>query len=363
VSQHLDIREALLNALQQAKLGQGHCAPNPSVGAIVTDSNNKIIAADYHRGPGLAHAEIMVLNKLKNITDNAILYVTLEPCSHYGKTPPCTDAIIRSGIKKIIYAYQDPNPIVSGNSKRILNDAGIICEHYPLTEIDNFYNSYRYWCATKKPYITAKLALTLDGKIAGKNSQPVKITGSKINVYTHQQRKNHDAILTTVKTVIADDPQLNARVDNQIFSKPLYILDRKLQLPLNAKIFTTTKSITVFHEKQLADDKIQRLTALGVRCIETEVNQFELCLNQIIKQIGRDGMHTLWIEAGGKCFSSFIEKQLLQRVLIYLAPCLLGEGQNAFTSTLKIDFASQNINWKQIGNDVLCEIYFQNEKA
>jgi diaminohydroxyphosphoribosylaminopyrimidine deaminase/5-amino-6-(5-phosphoribosylamino)uracil reductase len=349
----------LLAALRLAEIRRGFCAPNPAVGAVIVNQMGDVLATGYHQGPGLPHAEIDALNKLTQIPDNVTILVTLEPCCHYGKTPPCTDTIIQSGIKRIVYSYRDPNPIVFGKGESALRSAGILCEYFPLQEVNDFYESYYHWHTTKIPFITAKIALSLDGKISGKNSEPIQLTGQQINEFTHQQRKIHDAILTTAKTIHLDDPQLNARVDDEIIAKPIYILDSKLTLLPKARILSTAKNITVFHARNIAEEKKHILIALGVRCIPIDEEEDGLDLHQIIKFIGKDGIHDLWIEAGGECFSNLLKQKLLQRAFIYIAPRLVSEGKIGFDSKFQFDFSSHDIRWQQIGKDMLCEIQFK----
>lgn len=346
----------LQQALDLAKIRRGFCAPNPSVGAVIV-KNGEVIATGYHFAAGQPHAEIDALKKINNQAHDATIYVTLEPCCHFGKTPPCTEAIIKSGIKHVIYAYRDPNPVVAGKGEAALLAANIECQQVSLPEIDQFYKSYTYWQQTKKPFITAKIALTLDGKIAGKNNRPIPITEAPLNQYTHLNRKNSDAILTTAKTIIQDDPQLNARYQNETIPKPIYILDSQLTLPLTAQIFETAKSLTLFHAKNPSKDRLQALEALKVRCIPIDTNDSGLRLDQVIDFIGKDGIQDLWIEAGGQCFTTFADQNLLQKALIYIAPQAIGpEGLSAFNAPF--DFRTEQIQWQQFGNDVLCEIHW-----
>lgn len=357
---YLNHQQHLLHALDLANIRRGFCAPNPAVGSIIVNEKGEVISEGYHHGPGLPHAEVNAFNNAKiNNLENCTLYVTLEPCCHFGRTPPCTDAIIRSGIKNVVYAFRDPNPIVSGKGEEVLHQAGISCAHLSLPEIDQFYQSYQYWHHTKKPYITAKIAMTLNGKIAGKNFSPIKITNDEVNQFTHQQRKKHDAILTTVKTILSDDPQLNARCDGEIFSKPIFVLDSQLKLPVNAKILSTAKNIIVFHAKDASPERQKTLETHNVKCIAIEQVAEGLCLPSIIEYIGQQGVHDLWIEAGGKCFSSFMEKNLLQHAFIYIAPKLIPEGIDAWNIQLTKTFSSQEIQWQQLGSDVIGEINFK----
>jgi diaminohydroxyphosphoribosylaminopyrimidine deaminase/5-amino-6-(5-phosphoribosylamino)uracil reductase len=347
----------LNQALNLAKIRRGFCSPNPSVGAVIT-LENKILATGYHLACGSPHAEIDALKKLSMHAPGATIYITLEPCCHWGKTPPCTDALIQAGIKRVVYSYADPNPKVAGKGVLALQEQGIHCDHVPLPEITAFYASYHHWLQTKTPFITAKIALTLDGKIAGKLGERIQITGQALQEFTHALRKTADAILTTVKTILHDDPQLNARTANEIIAKPIYILDSKLDFPQAATLLKTAKSLTLFHATDANPIRQQALIEQGIRCIAIDKNKDGLDLKQVIHLIGQDGIHDLWIEAGGKCFSAFATQQLLQRAFIYIAPRCLGEGQAAFENNFSLNLTNTKIHWQQFGNDVLCDIHW-----
>lgn len=343
----------LEQALELAKIRRGFCAPNPSVGAVVV-KDNQTIATGYHFAAGHPHAEVEALNKINDVAKDATLYVTLEPCCHREKkTPPCTDLIIERGIKKVIYAFRDPNPFVAGLGEKTLRDAGIECMQIALPEIDAFYQSYQYWWQTKKPFITAKLAISLDGKIAGANGERISITGAAAQQFTHQQRKQADAILTTAKTIHADNPLLNVRLDNSEYKKPIYILDSELNIPLDAKIFSTAKNITIFHKKNISSKKI------NARLIAVDHDDSNLNLTEIIGIIGGDGIHDLWIEAGGNCFSAFTQKHLLHHAFIYVAPKTLGtNAQPAFSTKQNLFKEVKKTSWQSLGDDVACEMWW-----
>jgi diaminohydroxyphosphoribosylaminopyrimidine deaminase/5-amino-6-(5-phosphoribosylamino)uracil reductase len=346
----------LLKALELAQIRRGFCAPNPAVGAVIV-RDQKIIATGYHDGPGSAHAEVDALNKLPaDAVRSATIYVTLEPCCHFGRTPPCTDALIQAGIKRIVYGFRDPNPIVAGKGEQALKNAGIDIEHISLPEIDAFYQSYQHWHQTQKPFLTAKIALSIDGKIASKSGAPIAITGAELHEYTHTRRKQSDAILTTAKTIIADDPQMNVRLGSQTIAKHLYILDSTLALQPTAKIFTTAQSVTIFHAEDASSPQKDHIIKMGVHCIPIMKTPNGLALDQVITHLGNDGKHDVWIEAGGQCFSTFIAEKLLQRAFIYIAPLWIGEGLTAFADNF--DLAATNVNWRQYGKDVLCDIHW-----
>ena len=290
----------LKQALALAKPFKGYCAPNPAVGAVLVEQGN-IIAEGAHTGPGNPHAEVEAIKRASKITPSTILYVTLEPCSHQGRTPPCVDAIINAGIKTVYFSFKDPNPIIAGQS--VLNEKGIHCEQVEVNDINDFYQSYAYWTKNQKPFVTAKLAMSMDGKIAGQHGKPVLITGSKTNQFTHELRNQSDAILTSARTIINDDPQMNVRLNQTSRSKPLYILNSNLKLPENAKIFETAKSVTVF---------------------TPEENESYVCLDSLLARVGQDGAHDLFIEAGGKCFNQFIKHNLVHTAYVYVGKKVLG---------------------------------------
>ncbi len=344
------------HALELAFSRRGFCAPNPAVGAIIV-KNNQIVSQGAHWGCGYPHAESVALEFLDSSAKEATLYVTLEPCSHFGLTPPCTDLIIRKGIREVIYGQSDPNPDVSGGGAEILRQAGILCRKLATPEMEVFYQSYFYWLKTKLPWVSIKLAMSLDAKIADAQGKPIKITGKECQDYTHQQRLCSDGILTTIATIIADDPQLNVRINKKIIAKPVYILDSQLRLPLNSQILQTAQSVTVFHEKSALIQKKLELEKLKVNFVPVDSDAHGLNLPQVLAYIGKQGCHDLWVEAGGLCFQNFLSQHLVQTVLIYLAPKILGaNGIDAFSPDFNWQFKDQKIVWKNCGIDLILNI-------
>ncbi len=345
----------LIRALELARARRGFCAPNPAVGALVV-KEGKILAEGAHQGAGNPHAEVEALKAYADqSTEGATLYVSLEPCNHQGRTPPCTELILERKIARVCYAYADPNPEVAGKGAEYLRAHGVEVLHLPVPEIDEFYQSYAHWLHTRRPYVSAKLALSLDGKIAGPEGRPVSITGLELNQLTHRRRLQSDAILTTVRTIINDNPRLNIRIDNQIIAKPLYILDRNADLPLNAEVFQTVSKITIFHRSNVDPLRLKFLQDRGVHCV---------CLNEldwplILDSIGRDGIHDLWVEAGGHCFESLWESKLMNRALFYLSPKTLGnEAYPAFKEAHDFTLNAKKVTWTQMGSELVGEIYF-----
>jgi len=349
----------LLNALALAQQRRGFCAPNPAVGAVIVDTHGKIVGSGHHYGAGFPHAEIEALKSLQDSAAASTLYVTLEPCCHFGRTPPCTDAILKAGIKHVVYGYQDPNPLVAGKGAAQLREQGVRCDLVSLPEIAQFYQSYQHWQRYRTPFMTAKLAMSLDGKIAGPAGERVQLTGPELQRLTHERRLASDAILTTAKTILQDDPQLNVRLDGQVIAKPIYLIDRQLRLPLTAQIVNTAQSVTIFHAHSASQSTKHELLKLGLRCIALDETPNGLDLDQVLAHIGQEGMHDVWVEAGGTFFSSLLHENRVQRLLIYLAPRWLVHGQSAFTTPLSFEKLGFPITWRQFGNDVLGEMLFR----
>jgi diaminohydroxyphosphoribosylaminopyrimidine deaminase/5-amino-6-(5-phosphoribosylamino)uracil reductase len=286
-------------ALKQAWLGRGITAPNPAVGAVAVLDGNIIAQAVTAPNPGVSHAEQLLLKTLPDNCSNMTLYVTLEPCNHWGKTPPCTEGIILKRFKQVVYAYRDPNPLVSeNNTPDLLAKQGIDVVHYPMPEVDAFYASYAFWLKTKRPWVTVKMAQSFDGKIAGKNSERVYLSNSACAKATHDARLHTDVILTTARTIRQDDPLLNVRIGKKIMSKPVAVLDNQKQLPATAQIHQTAKKLHIYTDMDLLD---------------------------ILLDLGRIGYHDVWVEAGSQLFNALHQNKLVQRTILYLVPNILGE--------------------------------------
>lgn len=337
----------LLKTLQLAKKRRGFCAPNPSVGAVIV-KGNKIISEGYHFVPGQPHAETIAIKKAGEQAKNSTLYVSLEPCSHQGRTPPCVKTIIAAKIQHVFFAYKDPNPDVSGNGQRILQQAGIPCEQLNIPEINQFYRSYYHWIRYKKPWVTAKIAVSLDGKISFQN-KPAAITHEQANAFTHQLRRSSDAILTSINTVLNDDPQLNARCNNETIAKNIYVLDRQLQFPFNARLLNTAKNLTLFH-----DQSIKPINHPRIRCVGISMDGNHLDLKNALDKIGNDGIHDLWVEVGSQYFNTLLQQQLVNEVYFYISRKILGDdAKAAFTQLFPFKTQFQHASWQKLGEDLV----------
>ena len=286
-------------AIELAKKAEGKTSPNPIVGAVIV-KNNKIIGKGYHRKAGLPHAEINALREAGKRARGATLYVTLEPCNHYGRTPPCTDAIVRTGIKKVIIAMKDPNPINNGNGVRKLKKNGIRVETGILVkEAEEINRPYIKFITTGLPYITVKVAQSLDGKIATKTGDSKWISSEDSRRYVHELRGKVDAVMVGANTVLRDDPLLLSKVSRK---QPVRIIasdkSRKFK---GAKIFSHLDKSPVLIVKSLSE------------------------------ALARKEMMHILVEGGGELIASLVERNLVDRFLIFIAPKIIG-GRAAKTA-------------------------------
>lgn len=346
-------RQFLLAALKQAWLGRGVCAPNPSVGAVAVH-NGQIIAQSWHRGAGTPHAEQLLLQQLPKNIPGITLYVTLEPCNHWGKTPPCSDAIVDYGIKQVVYAYRDPNPIIIANdTPGQLTEHGIEVLYYPLPEIDTFYQSYHHWVLTHKPWVTVKIAQTLDGKIAGAKGERVYLSNAACAEFTHQQRSCSDIILTTARTVNQDDPLLTVRIPGIEVAKPVAIIDGHGTLNQEAKIFTTATHCHIYHDERYPMQTVRQKNASYYAIPAT---QGQLDLGAVITHLGHLGYHDVWVEAGGILFSSLHQEHLVNKTHIYIVPTILGDAAVAAYHHKDIFNHASKISWQAMGDNMIASL-------
>lgn len=341
-------KQYLLAALEQASQGRGLCYPNPSVGAVAV-RNGEIIASAFHQGAGRPHAEALIFEQLSGKLDDIVLYVTLEPCNHWGKTPPCVNAIIERGVAEVVYGYKDPNPVVMLNdTPSILAQHGIKTLYLPMLEIDAYYESYRYWCYTKKPFVTAKLAQTLDGKIAQPGGAACRISNARCDQFTHEQRKKTDLILTSAKTVNNDDPLLNARLSGGSYAKELAIIDSHLSLNSQARIFDSAKKLHIYY----CDNPQKRLKRENVSYHAVSATTGGLVLEEVISDLGELGYHDVWVEAGATLFQALHRANLVNRTYLYIAPEILGsKAVDAYTGNI-MD-REKTMEWKIMDDNIM----------
>jgi len=348
----------LSQAFTEARKGRGFCAPNPSVGAIIV-KNGKILSRGHHSHSGSSHAEVVALKSLsQSQTEGATIYVSLEPCCHQGKTPPCTDLLIQKKLARVVYGFKDPNPLVAGKGAQALLENQIQVDYLETSEGNAYYESYSYWTTHKLPWVTAKLAMSLDGKIAGKAGARLQLTSSVANAFTHLCRKETDGILTTSKTILRDNPQLNVRLEQESYSKPVYIIDRNLSVSFDKKVFSTASHVTLFCSDTIFEKNKQPIENANISIVPVPEINHQLDLWFILRYIGLQGKHELWIEAGGILFEKIHSEQCVKRTLLYSCPVWIGEeGTPAFCSS-QVSFLNEvkTMQWQSLGRDGLLEI-------
>jgi len=314
-------------AFQLAERGRGKTSPNPMVGAVVV-KNRQVIGQGWHREFGSPHAEVYALRQAGNKACGATLYVTLEPCYHWGKTPPCTDFIIRSGVKKVVAADFDPNQLVHGKGIRQLKNAGIQCEVGSFKKISSAINAGYYKFHTKHlPWVILKIAESLDGKIATKAGESRWITGALSRKASHTLRSDVDAILVGINTVIKDNPALTVRHSCALRQPLRVILDSSLRTPLASQVLSDGGRTLIFCSIKASERKINQLKK------EKSVTEIvkvpshssgRLGLRNVLYELYERQIQTLLVEGGGEVHGSFIDEKLADEVFFFISPKLIG---------------------------------------
>lgn len=343
-------------ALENAKAMKGQTTPNPLVGSVIVN-DNRIVGIGAHMKAGEPHAEIHAIRMAGEQARGGTIYVTLEPCSHHGRTGPCAEAIVQAGIKKVVVATLDPNPLVSGRGIKILQDAGIevlvgVCEE-ESKKMNEVFNKY---IMTKRPFVTIKSGVTLDGKIATSLSDSKWITSTEARQEVHQIRNENAAILVGANTVQKDNPSLTTRIPNG--RNPIrVILDSTLRIPMEANVVTDREAPTwIFTTSNHATEKKKALENAGVKVFVTS-GEKHINLYEMLDVLGRKGVSSLLIEGGGEVNASFIENKLMDKLILYFAPKIIGgrlapsfvEGTGITKMQDAIEF--KDISFTQVGKD------------
>jgi diaminohydroxyphosphoribosylaminopyrimidine deaminase/5-amino-6-(5-phosphoribosylamino)uracil reductase len=314
-------------ALQQARKGLGRTSPNPAVGAVIV-KDDQVLATGYHRRAGLPHAEVEALNRLGGRAPGATLYVTLEPCNHQGRTPPCTQAILQSGIRKVVVGTEDPNPDVSGGGCRALQKNGVQVETGILeAECRRLNEAYFTFVRRKRPFVTVKSALTLDGWAATATGDARWITNDRSRRFVHRLRDQVDGILVGVGTVLADNPQLTARIPRGSSKDPVRIIaDTHLRTPGQANVLHhRSKADTVIVVgPHVAAEKLERFRYPGVRTLVCPVKEGKIDLVALLDILGRQSVTSLLVEGGAEIVGALLRDRLVDKFLVFKAPKILG---------------------------------------
>ncbi|QIZ06985.1 bifunctional diaminohydroxyphosphoribosylaminopyrimidine deaminase/5-amino-6-(5-phosphoribosylamino)uracil reductase RibD [Priestia megaterium] len=316
-------------ALKNASAMKGQTDPNPLVGAVIVN-DNRVVGIGAHLKAGEPHAEIHALRMAGEAAKGGTIYVTLEPCSHYGRTGPCAVAIVEAGIKTVVIATLDPNPVVSGNGVKILKDAGIeVIIGVHQEESQRMNEVFNKFIVEKKPFVTLKSGITLDGKIATYASNSKWITSEQSRQDVHLLRNENMAILVGVNTVIKDNPELTARIPNG--RNPIrVILDSTLKIPLDSKVVTDNLAETwIFTCQKYDQDKEKTLKSLGMKVFPTNGVE-KVDPKKVMEILGEHLISSILIEGGGTINASFLENKCIDKVILYFAPKLIG-GKDAPT--------------------------------
>lgn len=316
----------MARALQLARLGQGRVEPNPMVGAVVV-RDGKIVGEGYHQVYGGPHAEVFALQQAGDLARGATLYVTLEPCCHHGKTPPCTDAIIKAGIRDVIAAASDPFPQVAGGGFSTLASVGIQVRIGVLRQETEQLNApYYKLIRTGLPWVIAKWAMTLDGKIATATGESKWISGEESRRMVHELRGRVDGILVGIGTVLADDPLLTARPAGPRVANRM-VLDTNLQTPMSSQLVKTASQAPVLLVHASHNDKrVAELSGVGCECIRINAASRAESIQQLLKELGRRRMTNLLVEGGAAALGSFFDAKAVDEVWTFIAPKWIGNS-------------------------------------
>ncbi|MCE7913833.1 MAG: bifunctional diaminohydroxyphosphoribosylaminopyrimidine deaminase/5-amino-6-(5-phosphoribosylamino)uracil reductase RibD [Nitrosomonas sp. PRO4] len=310
-------------ALRLAEKGLYSTTPNPRVGCVIV-SNGKIVGSGWHQRAGQAHAEVVALNEAGEAARGAIAYITLEPCSHYGRTPPCANALIEAGIAKAIIAMEDPNPLVSGRGCALLQQAGIAVQIGLLNgEARALNTGFISRMVNKKPWVRLKIAASLDGKIALNNGISQWITGDAARRDGHRWRARSCAILTGIGTVKSDNPQLTVRSVHTSRQPKKIVVDSHLDIPLNA-LLLHGEEVLIFTTHHVNDEKRQALEKLGARIIILCDSEGKVDLKEMMTLLAESGMNEILVEAGCTLNGALVESGLIDEIIFYFASHLIG---------------------------------------
>jgi diaminohydroxyphosphoribosylaminopyrimidine deaminase/5-amino-6-(5-phosphoribosylamino)uracil reductase len=355
-------------ALSLARLALGQVSPNPAVGAVVV-KNDEIVGQGYTQPPGSAHAEVVALEQAGKEARGGVMYVTLEPCSHYGRTPPCTQAIIAAGITEIHLAMIDPNPSVSGQGKNELEKEGMkvyVGEHEK--EANEINEAYTKFITTGLPFVTAKFAMSLDGKIATSSGDSKWISTEEARKFGHNLRYTADAIMAGVRTILADNPRLTARYcggrGGIARKQPLrVVVDSKCNTPLSARIFSKPGKTLLALGRVATPEEKETFAQAGAELLELPSEEGRVDLEKLLRVLGKREITSVLVEGGGILIGSLFDCGLIDKVVAFIAPMIIGgkeaktpvsgRGVDKIIDSIKLE----RISMEKIGEDLMISGY------
>lgn len=324
-------KDYIKRAIECAQKGRFTCSPNPPVGAVLV-KDNKITGEGRHEKAGEPHAEIHALNAAGDTAANATIYVTLEPCSTHGRTPPCTSALIKAGVKRVVIGCEDPNPLHAGRAIKILRDAGIEVIMLNDEGCTQLIERFAYYITTKMPFIHAKWAMTLDGKIATHSGASRWISNQKSREYVHELRAEYDAVMVGIGTLLKDDPALTVRLSGVRQIPWKIILDTECRTPADAKVFRDNPEKVIICCAENADESAKnKYEECGAECITTPRTKRGIDISVIREKLGKKGITSILVEGGTALLGSLLDEQYVQRVTLFIAPKIFG-GTHAPTA-------------------------------
>ena len=353
-------------ALALAAKGMGTASPNPMVGAVVVN-NGQIVGKGYHHKAGGPHAEVYAIDEAGAAAKGGTLYITLEPCNHTGRTPPCTQKILSAGICRVVTAMADPNPHVTGGGHAFLQNQGVVIETGVCEmQARKLNESFIKWIQTRRPFVLAKCASTLDGRIATRTGDAKWVTSDASRRYVHELRQWADAILVGIGTVTADDPQLTTRLASGEGRDPIrVILDTHCRIPPNAQVLRVSSdsdTILVVGEK-VPVHRLKAVEGPRVRILKVSEQQGRIDWNPLMEELGRMPITSVLIEGGSRVLSSAFKADVVDKVMFFYAPKILGgddgfpicrgEGPALMREAMRVN----NISVRRFDDDVMVEGY------
>ncbi|MEA3428612.1 MAG: bifunctional diaminohydroxyphosphoribosylaminopyrimidine deaminase/5-amino-6-(5-phosphoribosylamino)uracil reductase RibD [Thermodesulfobacteriota bacterium] len=366
----MDDKYFMKMALALAIKGQGFTSPNPMVGAVIV-KHGKVVGKGYHKAAGEAHAEINAINDAQALARDATLYVTLEPCNHTGRTPPCSVKIVEAGIKHVVVAMSDPNPNVTGGGIDYIKNHGItvtsgVCEN----EAKRLNEAYIKYVTTKRPFVIIKCAATLDGRIATKTGDSRWVSGDESRIYVHRLRHNVDAVMVGINTVKQDDPALTVRLNDMKALDPTrIILDTNLTIFEEAKVLrlNSNSDTIIISGNSVSEDKKNVIEALGAKVIQAPARDGMIDLDQLMDRLGGLGITSLLIEGGSSVIASALKAGIVDKVIFFYAPKILGgdDGipvcKGSGPALMNECIPVKDIHVRRFGDDVMIEGYIENK--
>ncbi|MFO8010989.1 MAG: bifunctional diaminohydroxyphosphoribosylaminopyrimidine deaminase/5-amino-6-(5-phosphoribosylamino)uracil reductase RibD [Dehalococcoidia bacterium] len=337
-------------AISLARKALGTVSPNPAVGAIVVSKNGKIAGRGYTQPPGSDHAEVMAIRQAGEACRGGTMYVTLEPCCHHGRTPPCTRAIINSGIREIHIATLDTNPLVSGKGKDMLESDGIrmhVGENEQ--EAKDLNEAYFKFTSTKTPFVTAKFAMSLDGKIATRSRSSRWITNEWSRERAHRIRWESDAIVVGINTIIKDNPELTARTLNGMREPLRVIVDSHGQTPIDARVLHTPDRVLIAATEKIPSTKLTEFVENGIEVLKLPEKDGHVNLTALFEKLGEMEVMSVLVEGGGTLMGSIFDQGLADKIMVFIAPIIIGGG-DAVPSVAGegVDLVSQALRLRRV---------------